>query len=161
MQHSCDVSWLPDLIELQDYGGVWDTYIEAVYRVFVEAFLPPAPICLGRVVKVDPTEEDGRLRSFWHVTSEGTENLRIPDLRRCERIAWLAPVLRETTSDRVVWWKVKRKGRERVLVALSDFSYVVVLAMSGRCYLLVTAYCVENGHRREKLAKEHSAFWGH
>lgn len=44
------------------------------------------------------------------------------------------------------------------MIALGDFSYVVVLADRGDYVLLWTAYCVEMEHRRQKLRREYEAF---
>ncbi len=44
------------------------------------------------------------------------------------------------------------------VIALEDFSYVVVLADRGKYVLLWTAYCVEKNRRRRKLEKEFKAY---
>jgi len=61
-------------------------------------------------------------------------------------------------SNSGVWWRKERKGAGRMLIALLDFSYVVVLADRGEYILLWTAYCVEQEHRRRKLRIEYKAF---
>ena len=48
-----------------------------------------------------------------------------------------------------------RKGHEwRIVIALDDFSYIVVLALREGYAILWTAYHVEREHRRAKLRKE-------
>lgn len=57
-------------------------------------------------------------------------------------------------TDKVIDWRSER-GREKFhLIALPDFSYVVVIAQRTGYLLLWTAYCVERAHRRKKLEKE-------
>jgi hypothetical protein len=51
-------------------------------------------------------------------------------------------------------WRSERQGDQRIVIALADFSYVVVLADRREYVLLWTAYCVEHEHRRAKLRKE-------
>jgi hypothetical protein len=76
-------------------------------------------------------------------------------LRRCERIRWPRPIIEGVETGHVRCWKTKAKGKLRVLVALDDFSYVVVLASLRTCVLLFTAYPVERPHRRLKLRREY------
>ncbi len=49
----------------------------------------------------------------------------------------------------------RRSGERRIVMAIPDFSYVVVLADRGSYVLLWTAYYVEHDHRRRKLEAEH------
>jgi hypothetical protein len=55
-------------------------------------------------------------------------------------------------------WQNERRGRRRFVIALSDFSYVVVLEERRRYFLLWTAYPVSREHRRQKLRKEFEAW---
>jgi hypothetical protein len=51
-------------------------------------------------------------------------------------------------------WRSQRRGDPRIVIALGDFSYVVVLAERREYVVLWTAYFVDQAHRREKLRKE-------
>jgi len=87
--------------------------------------------------------------------SEGDiENERLPDLRRCERIRWPRSIIDNTHSDHIKYWKNIRKGKERIVLALEDFSYVVIPSDRGEYVLLWTAYYVEHEHSRRKLWEE-------
>lgn len=55
-------------------------------------------------------------------------------------------------------WSNRRGSDTRILLALDDFSYVVVLADRGDYVLPWTAYTVERKHRREKLRKEYEEY---
>ncbi len=61
-------------------------------------------------------------------------------------------------SSHLKYWRSKRKEEERIVIALADFSYVVVLADRGEYVLLWTAYYVEQEHRRQKLRRECKAY---
>lgn len=160
--------WLPDLILLDDHGGNWDDYLEKLYQHFTVDFIHSKPSWPGKRVnlKRHPVEK-GKEATFWHFISDGeNENERIPDLRRCERIRWPRPTMeafierQPTDSDRIVWWKNRRRGNEwRYLLALPDFSYLVVVADRGEYVLPWTQYCVEQLNRREKYRKEYNAYW--
>jgi hypothetical protein len=52
------------------------------------------------------------------------------------------------------WRNNRRANEERVIIAVNDFSFVVVLADRGDYVLLWTAYCVEYESRREVLRRE-------
>jgi hypothetical protein len=80
------------LVRLEDHGGDWQRYIDAVYAVFYGDFIASQPRFRGRPVVIGKQIIDGKERTFWHATSEGNiEVQRTPDLRRCERIGWIRP----------------------------------------------------------------------
>jgi hypothetical protein len=108
----------------------------------------------------------GKEATFWHFISEGeTEADRLIDIRRCERIRWPRPTMETflekppAASDRIVWWKNKRRGEERYLLALPDFSYLMIVADRGDYVLPWTQYHVDRQHRQEKYRKEYHAYW--
>ena len=159
--------WLPDLIYLDDCGGDWEWYLDTLYRAFVADFVNSKPTWPGkRVVLKRYPEYQGKGATFWHMISEGDQEVeRIPDLRRCERIRWPRPIIdaypnhNPTPNDRLYWWKSKRRHEERYVLALLDFSYVVVVADRGDYVMPWTAYTVGQQHRRDKLRRECDDFW--
>lgn len=147
--------WLPALMLLADSGGDWQRYVEAIHAAFRADFITDHPEFEGRrcACKRHPMI-DGKEATFWHLISEGSvEADRLPDLRRCERIRWPRAMI-ERSPDQVRVWRSERPGDQRIVVALADFSYVVVLADRRDYVLLWTAYFVEHEHRRTKLRKE-------
>lgn len=148
--------WLP---ELMTFGGDWSTYVAAIYAKFRADFFNHRPHFRGRRVNVRTEPRDqGKEAGFWHATSEGeTEDERTPDLRRCERVAWVRAVI-EAAPTNVCIWETLRGSDRRVLIALPDFSYVVILADRKTYVLFITAFCVEREHRRNKLRKEFEAW---
>ena len=66
---------------------------------------------------------------------------------------------RPTEGDRIVWWKNTRRGEERYLLALPNFSYLMIVADRGDYVLPWTQYHVDREHRREKYRKEYHAYW--
>ncbi len=153
-------NWLPKLVLFEDYGNDWQRYLDAVYAAFVEDFVHSRPASvLGKrlALKRHPLRQ-GREATFWHFTTEGqVEEERLPDLRRCERIRWPRATI-EAEESLVYRWSNKRGSDTRILLALDDFSYVVVLADRGDYVLPWTAYTVEREHRREKLRREYEEF---
>ncbi len=151
---------LPPLVLFEDYQGDWHQYLEAIYQYFCKDFVTSKPDYGGKrfALKRHPMIK-GKEATFWHIISEGdVESERLPDLRRCERIRWPRPIIEGIKSSHLKYWRSKRKEEERIVIALADFSYVVVLADRGEYVLLWTAYYVEQEHRRQKLRRECKAY---
>jgi len=156
------LEWLPPLICLADYGGDWNAYLEAIYREYVRDFHCRLPRFDGRRVGLKRMPESaGKCCTFWHFISEGNvEADRLPDMRRCERIRWPRPLLDEAVGPgvRVRVWSNRRGKEARWVIALSDFSYVLILADRGEFLLPWTAYHVEFRNRRDQLRREYEAW---
>jgi len=162
-----EAGWLPPLVLLEESGGVWEAYEEVLYGWFRKDFVTSKPRWPRQRVglKRYPLEK-GKEATFWHFISEGdTEADRTIDMRRCERLRWPRPAMEKFTSrrpvigDPVVWWRNQRRNEWRYLVALPDFSYLVVIADRGDYVLPWTQYVVEREHQREKYRKEYQTYW--
>jgi hypothetical protein len=147
---------LPPTMDLKDHGGDWNPYFELVHRQFLADFVPCRFKCLGKRVsaRLNPPSE-GKSPCFWHLISEGPEEEeRTPDLRRCERIGWVRPVIEAAgTNDVRTWREDGHKGDKRLMVATPDFDYIVVLVEKADHFLVITAYHVEHDHRRAKFKR--------
>lgn len=159
--------WLPPLVLLEDSYGDWNAYEQTLYDWFTVDFLETLPLWPEKRVglKRHPLSK-GKEATFWHFISEGkTEADRLVDVRRCERIRWPRPTMEAFTNkrpqegDSIVWWKNQRGGEWRYLLALPDFSYLVVVAERADYVLPWTQYCVEHKNRRESYRKEYEAYW--
>lgn len=154
--------WLPPLVRLDEFGGEWSRYVEALYAYFRADFIDSQPrwgkkaIGLKRHPKLD-----GKEAAFWHITSEGREeDKRVPDLRRCERIRWPRPTIEHYTHKSIRCWpdirtSARRRNERRIVLWLYDDDYVVVLADRGQYVLLWTAYHVSWAHTRRKLLRDY------
>jgi hypothetical protein len=161
--------WLPSFVEFEPRDwNAFDAYIERVYEVFVADFVRRRPPELNgkRVALRRYPEFQGKHSAFWHLVTEGKiEDARTPDLERCRRIGWPRAILERATDRQALRaWKNERANDQRVLIALPDFSYVVVLderedkTDRRRYFLLLTAYPIDREHRRDKLRKEYEAW---
>jgi hypothetical protein len=153
---SSSSDWLPDLITLADHGGQWQPYCDALYAIFHRDFVASKPAYPSKrfALKRHPVH-DGKEATFWHLISEGAdESERLPDMDRCARIGWPRPMIESMADGDVCVWKNSRGGNQRILIALNDFSYVVVLDEREDYVLLWTAYCVAYPNRRRKMQKE-------
>jgi hypothetical protein len=159
-------SWLPELIEFSSYGN-WEDYLEAIHDQFLSDFVSSSPTWPGKRMsyKRHPEYRE-KSATFWHFTSEGSiEDERPPDFRRCERIAWPRAIIdrfagqKPQADDPIVWWENLRGREVRVVLALPDFSYVVIMADRGGYIMPWTAYPVERPHQRHKLEREYLDYW--
>lgn len=157
-------SWLPELVLFEQYKGNWDLYINAVYQFFLNDFVHNRAFFLNLPVFVRYHPSFNlKGATFWHLVSEGKiESERTPDFRRCERIRWPRAIIDHVISGDIKIWETirpwKKQKQKRINFALANFSYIVVIAQREKGYDLVTAYLIEQSHRREKLKKEFETF---
>ena len=156
--------WLPPLLLLENYSGIWKSYIDAVYQCFCQDFVVTRPFFenLPISVRYHPSHEQ-KGATFWHLVSEGNEETeRTPDLRRCERIRWPRPIIEKCEAMDVRVWETmrpwKNQKQRRINFSLENFSYIVVIAETQRGFDLVTAYYIEKTSRKEKLKREFETF---
>jgi hypothetical protein len=164
---SYNFSWLPELVH---NPGNWNEYCEILYQFFFQDFVASKPTFGNKKVRLkrEPVTKN-KEATFWHFISENlsgstSENERIPDFRRCERIRWPKPVMEQYPSEeKIRWWKTKRQSRrgtsQRIVLALQDFCYIVIVEERADYVLPWTQYLVEESSRREKLKREYENYW--
>ncbi len=153
--------WLPALVSLSAHGGDPARYIAAVYAVFEADFVLTKPRFRNGLVGLGWSPiDDGKPKTFWHMTSTGkVEADRMPDLRRCECIGWPKVLIGAAAGDQVRCWAKMHDKEQRWYVALPDFSYLVALAEGRRGdYVLITAFHVEHERQRSRLEAEWRAW---
>ena len=156
----CDFpDWLPDLILLDDHENDWDTYLDAVHKVFQADFGQGDVSFKGNPVRIRKRPIVRRREpTFWHIVQEGKiEDERTPDFRRLERMGWPKRIIEEAASRQLPCWHTQRGTNSRSLIALSDFSYLVVLDRRPDHSLLWTAYPIEFERRRKQLRDEYDS----
>lgn len=158
-------NWLPPLIKLEDSCGNWEKYVEKVFSLFYEDFISSQPKFQNLWVRCRRDLIDGKEAGFWHCISDGpNEHDRIPDLRRCERIFWICAIIENSQEEEVDCWPNYRYGEERWLLWLNE-EFLIVLAKrirkrnNFRYFQLITAYCTDEKHRKEKLRKERDGYY--
>ncbi|MCI0655401.1 MAG: hypothetical protein L0Y39_13165 [Methylococcaceae bacterium] len=155
--------WLPPLVLFSDYDGNWQAYLDAIYECFKQDFIDNKPVFQGRRLglKRHPMSY-GKEATFWHMMPEGMEEeIRMPDLRRCERIRWPKPVIEHNDDPKVKYWVSVKHNEDRIHIWLEEEDYVVVLADRKNFLLPWTAFLVTRDHTRRKLTKEHETYWKH
>lgn len=145
----------PELILMSDFPG-WQAYEDAVYAIYLETVAHARLRFRGCPLRVrfHPMAKH-KGYGFWHLISEApdqrnrNEDDRIPDLRRCERINWVAWCIRnaDVGSPGFSWWENMRRSETHVVIWAERHDYAVVLAkrktrQGVRFYLLKTAFCL-------------------
>jgi len=148
---------LPDLIL---YNGSWDKYEETLYSVFKKDFIDNQSNLKGFKIFIirEPMFKD-KEASFWHITSEGkVESKRTPDLRKCEKIGWIRPIIENYPHQDIKAWKTKEKGRMKICLCYGDWEYIIVLRRIKKGLLLITAHPIEYNNTKRKLKKQYTYF---
>lgn len=158
-----ELDWLPALqpFDWNDYAAS----LERAYGVFRRDFelASSRPTFLGRKMELKwHPAFDGKSATFWHFVTEGRdESTRTPNRDRIERIAWPRALI-ESAHDgsRVRLWCEMKKGDKRWHLAVSDFSYLVVVADRKKYVLPWTAFVVDQEHQQAKLRRAWEAWQG-
>ncbi|PIU74945.1 MAG: hypothetical protein COS76_03455 [Candidatus Portnoybacteria bacterium CG06_land_8_20_14_3_00_39_12] len=141
------------------YNGDWSKYEEVLYAVFKRDFLNSQPILKKhKVFIIKEPKFKNKEATFWHITSKGKiESERTPDIRKCERIAWIKPIIESYPHQDVKAWLIK-KGGTRVCLCYGNWEYLAVLRRIKKGFLLITAHPVEYNNTKRKLEKQYKDF---
>lgn len=150
----------PDLIELNEFGGNFQNYFNAVYAIFENDFIKTQPLYNGNKVAVRKYPEvDGLHRTFYHITHEGEdEENRSPDIRRMERIRFPRFVIENEPHQEILVWKNTRGKDERIVLFNEAENYILILTERKGFYMFITAYFIDTEHRKRKLLKEYETY---
>lgn len=155
---------LPDIIELNHFGGDFNMYFEHLYSIFKNHFIDDKPVFRGvRLGLKRHPELDGKAYTFYHMTHDGDiENERLPDMRRLERIHWPRPMIDDSTDKYLKVWRNVRRGKggikNRILILHEKERYLVVLEDRGDYILPWTAYYLSSSKSLGKNIKEYNNF---
>jgi len=158
---------LPAILVLENYGGNYEKYIEAVHQVFTSDFVTNKTKFRGEELKLKwhPIYQN-KAYTFYHMTHEGKdEQNRLPDLRRCERMPWAKPTIENCDSWKLKIWPQVRTGtggtRERLCIWLEmdgEPDYIIIIDVRDSYKLLWTAFVLEYPHEKRKREKEYETW---
>lgn len=153
-------TWLPAISIFS--GSDWHSYEDHIYSFFTNDFINSHPNILGKPVyyKKEPIE-NGKVATFWHLTTEGSEeSSRNPDLRRCERVCWLKPIIQNHNDPNVKCWRNQRKKHQKRLCLMLDCEnecFLIILTETPKFFVLLTSYKIETQYKKDKLIREYEA----
>lgn len=163
---------IPQIIELNDFGGDWRKYIDAIYDVFYGDFIKHRCKFGSNQLRLKwhPLFQD-KAYTFYHMTHKGDiESERIPDLRRCERMPWARPTVEDVEDHALKFWEQERNGRHRICVWLdvdNGDDYYCIIEVRKEYVLMWTAFYADypNASRKKEreyidwLAKQNGKHW--
>jgi len=157
------LDWIPGLVQISDYGGDWEKYLNALYQFFRIDFIDSKPQFRSTPVNITKHPySQGKEATFWHIISEGnTEEDRIPDFERCKRVRWPKAIIEHSDDEASiqVWENIRgREKRTLIRIIFSEYDYLIILAWHKTTVLLVTAYLITWESQKRKLQKEYEAF---
>lgn len=153
---------IPSEVKLSDHGGDWETYIASLYKLFSENYIDHTVKYNAKNVNII-TEKmiDGKVRSFWHIITEGQyDDNRIPNLDRCSKVHWARHIIEESGEciHYKTWIKYHDKtGRNRYYIWCDHLNYIVIFEDRHTHYTLITAYVVDK-YREKKYKKEYEMY---
>lgn len=167
--------WLPDLICVDPWvGGDGGTY-DQLYAVFQRDFVHSHPCYDGREVWYFPDMDDGKEEVFWHLTTREerpkpvprrmrhvvptppAQLARYPDLRRCERLPWVRPLIEHAAWAEVLAWDyLEGDGATKTYVWLKDWDFVVIMKKYPDCKRrLITSFYVDSDYKQQDLERKY------
>jgi hypothetical protein len=163
----------PDLIELNDFGGDYVSYENALLEIY-EADLWKGKITfngLNVIPRVHKRFElNGKMLdwTFVHFTSEGPDDAnRNLDLKRCERIGYIRPIIENAHLDCVKVWENERLDKHNkpilsvVLWCENVYSKIVLTKVKsnrGNYYVITTFYLINSENKIKKHKKEYEDY---
>lgn len=149
-----DPAWLPELVEIAQFGGDHDSYLKAVRQLFDRDFRTSSPSLDGVRVGVSSRQPSNESDStFWHCASEDCgDSQRVPDFNRCSRIEWIRAIIEHSDDASVSRWENTRKGR--CILLWFNEEYLVVIGVRRTHLVLITAYPTPSEKRKRKLRAE-------
>jgi len=157
------LDWIPALVQISDYSGDWDKYLNALYQFFRIDFIDSKPQFHGTPVGITKHPySQGKEATFWHIISEGNvEEDRTPDFERCKRIRWPRAIIEQCDGETSIQVWENMRGREKhtlIRLIYAENDYLIVLVWHKAIVLLVTAYLVTWESQKRKLQKEYETF---
>lgn len=151
----------PDLLIFSGEGEKWKKYEDDLFAIFKSTIADGELKFQG--LPVNPRrfpEEKGKHFTFWHLITEGdTESERTPDLRRCERIGWVAWIIRNCgTSPDITFWESKRGTARNFVLWYEKGQFAVILSKRSRYFILLSAYFVDEDHRIEAFKRDRDEY---
>jgi hypothetical protein len=173
MATNINVINFPDLIKLSDFGGDYVSYENALLALY-EADLWKGKITFNGLNVIPRVHKRFELNgktldwTFVHFTSEGpVDESRNLDLRRCERIGYVRPIIENAHLDCVKVWENERLDKNNkpilsVVLWCENVSSKIVLtkvkSKQRNYYVITTFYLINSINKIKKHKKEYEEY---
>ncbi len=164
--------WLSPLVLMDDFGVNWYKYDNYLYQIFKKDFIDSKPYYKEKPVNIrkHPTVAD-KEQAYFHVTSVDSSktpedaNDRIPDLRRCERVAWIRQIIENhlcsdncNGCNKIKYWPELYKGKRRWHLLFEDYKFLVIIEERQDYNLLISSFYIERDHQLKKKLKKYEKY---
>ncbi len=167
--------WLPEMASVDPWTEA--TY-EMLYRIFCRDIRDGSLKYANHDVWIFREMEDGKEKIFWHLTSrdkkperiprrkkkffpadlEYAEHERLPDLRRCERLPWIKPLIEHPTEPEVLAWDYEEGYKTiKTYIWIRNYDFVVIMKKfpDGK-RRLITSFYIDSEYKRDDFKRKYS-----
>jgi len=167
--------WLPEMATVNPWSEA--TY-EMLYEIFCRDIRDYNLRYIGNNVWIFREMEDGKEKIFWHLTARKTiqkkiprrkrkfypkgqiytETERLPDLRRCERLPWVRPLIEHPSEPEVLAWDYEEGDRTiKTYIWIKDHDFVVIMKKypDGK-RRLITSFYVDKPYKRKDFERKYA-----
>jgi hypothetical protein len=164
--------WLPETAVVSPWTE--STY-EMLYAIFCRDIRDYNLRYISHPVWIFLEMEDGKENVFWHLTTRiyrqkkisrrkrkfypssqtDTEPQRLPDLRRCERLPWVKPLIEHASEPEILAWDYEEGNRTiKTYIWIKDYDFVVIMKKypDGR-RRLITSFHVDKTYKRQDFKR--------
>jgi hypothetical protein len=169
------LDWLPEMASVDPWT---ETTYEMLYQIFCKD-IRDSYLKYGNFdVWIFQEMEDGKEKIFWHLTSrdnkhekiprrkkkflqanlEYSEYERFPDLRRCERLPWIKPLIEHPIKPKVLAWDYEEGDNTiKTYIWIRDCDFVVIMKKfpNGK-RRLITSFYVDSQYKRDDFERKYS-----
>ena len=159
--------WLPKIITLEMFKGIWEEYNNELYKIFIRDFIINKLYFKNKkvVVRANPKYKNYE-HAFIHLTTTSIPNAkdindRLPDLKRCERLEWNRKIIENyecknncPTCKKILYYEEYYKNNIRISLLFPDVRFKVVLEERKDYFLLITGYYINYDYRLNKELKK-------
>lgn len=167
--------WLPEMASVSPWTE--NTY-EMLYAIFCRDIRDHDLRYAGNAVWIFPEVEDGKEVIFWHLTTRDfklekiprrkrkffpelemhIKKERLPDLRRCERLPWVKPIIEHALEPEVLDWDYEEGDRSiKTYIWIKESNFVVIMKKypdSKR--RLITSFYLDRTNKRKEFEIKYS-----
>jgi hypothetical protein len=169
---------MPDCLPEMAIVYPWtSTTYEMLYKIFCRDIRDHIPQYMGHNVWIYRDMEDGKEILFWHLTTRTSkqkmiprrklkfypdnqvcsEPERLPDLRRCERLPWVKPLIERSSEPEVLSWDYEECDLTiKTYIWVKDYDFVVIMKKySDGKRRLITSFYVDENYKRDDFKRKY------
>lgn len=153
-----------------DFQGNWQDYEDRLINYFNEQLYNMKLMYKNQKISLKRNPEFKNIPgSFYHLTCKNinynsSEEEREPDLRRCERLHWIKPIVEANhfesycPNNCVRIYEKRHNGDDTINFLFEEGRYLVVLAKRNGYLLLKTAFYIEYDNRLKREIKAYEEY---